>query len=123
MNRTHRTTRLKPEQERALIGLAGQRNISCYEMLRRIIERGFEAVCDHTDPAVDIGILTQELANISVRLIDVERLIDRSLFTTCAGYSYARAAALGLRQSDEVITTDARAAYERQRGMAGEQAS
>ena len=45
-------------------------------------------------------------------------MLDRTLFTACAAYAYARHAALGTKKSDETIATEARAAFERQRSLA-----
>jgi hypothetical protein len=45
------------------------------------------------------------------------------LFAACAGYTYARSSALGQRRTDDVLTAEVYAAFERQRSLAGETAS
>ncbi len=54
--------------------------------------------------------MASEIAAMSIRFAELERILDRALFTACAGYSYARQAALGGRRSDEAITAEAIAA-------------
>ena len=45
---------------------------------------------------------------------------DHQLFTACAAYCYARSAALGTRKTDEIITAEINAAYDRQRRLSQE---
>jgi len=52
--------------------------------------------------------------------VDVERTLDRTLFTACAAYCYARNAALGARTNDETVTAEINAAYDRQRRLSQE---
>ena len=40
------------------------------------------------------------------RLAEAERVLDRTLFTACAAYAYARSSALGGRTSAEVIAAE-----------------
>ncbi len=61
-----------------------------------------------------------ELASVSTRLVDVERMLDRALFTACAAYCYARSAAQATRKTDEAITAEINAAYDRQRRLSQE---
>ena len=56
--------------------------------------------------------------NVEVHLAEVERVLDRTLFTACAAYAYARHSALGTRKPDEAIAAEERAAFERQRSLA-----
>lgn len=113
-----RTVRLNPSQARTLSGIAGRRGLTEYAMLQRIIEAGFLSVLHGTDRDSD----TREIANgvgmISERLAEVERVLDRALFTACAAYAYARHSALGTKKPDEAIAADAKAAFERQRSLA-----
>jgi hypothetical protein len=115
-----RTVRLNPSQARTLIGIAERRGLTEYAMLQRIIEAGFLAVLHGTDKEADTREIAIGVGAISERLIEVERVLDRALFTACAAYAYARHSALSTKKPDEVIAADAKAAFERQRSLAME---
>ena len=117
---TKRTVRLNPSQARTLTSIAGRRGLTDYAMLQRIIEAGFLAVMHGNDREADTRVIAAEVGAISERLAEVERVLDRALFTACAAYAYARHAALGTRKPDEVIAAEARAAFERQHSLAME---
>jgi hypothetical protein len=114
--------RLTPAQDRTLIGLAEQCGLSRYGMLARIIESGMASATTGVDAGTERAEIIAEIAAMNVRFVELERVLDRALFTACAGYCYARNAALGQRRSDEAITAEAIAAYERQRSLASEAA-
>lgn len=113
-----RTVRLAPSQARTLTSIAGRRGLTEYAMLQRIIEAGFLAVMHGTDRDADTREIATGVGVISERLAEVERVLDRALFTACAAYAYARHSALGTKKPDEVIAADAKAAFERQRSLA-----
>ncbi|MBL9071419.1 MAG: hypothetical protein JNM03_15660 [Sphingopyxis sp.] len=112
--------RLPAAIEKALHTLAEQQGISPYAMLQRSVEAGIAAQLN--PPVADDGSreLIVEVASISTRLADIERLLDRTLHTACAAYCYARSAAMGGGKSDEVITAETQRAYDRQRATAEE---
>ena len=87
-------------------------------MLARVVEAGFDTLLHSRSQEVDLAELVREIASMSVRLAEAEGVLDRTLFTTCAGYAYARHAALGTKKSDDHIASEARAAFERQRSLA-----
>lgn len=118
---TKRTVRLNPSQARTLRGIAERRGFTEYAMLQRIIETGFLAVINGTDRDTDTREIATGVGAIAERLAEVERVLDRALFTACAAYAYARHAALQSRKPDEVIAAEARAAFERQRSLAQDQ--
>ena len=89
-----------------------------YAMLARVVEAGFISLLHGTDKETDLAELAREIGTISERLAEAERVLDRTLFTACAAYAYARHAALGSKKSDETIAAEARAAFERQRSLA-----
>lgn len=120
MSARAQTVRLSPARHRTLSGLAGQHGLSEYAMLARIVDAGFAAVADGAARDADAREIATEVAAIAERLVDVERVLDRALFTACAAYAYARHAALGTKKPDEVIAAEARAAFERQRALAME---
>ena len=115
MKPVQHTVRLPVALDKALNALAERQGISVYAMLQRSVKAGIAA---QTNPPMrDAGNLeiVTELASVSTRLVDVERMLDRALFTACAAYCYARHAALGARTTDAAITAEINAAYDRQR--------
>ena len=118
MSARAQTVRLSPSQYRVLADFAKRRDLSDYAMLARVVEAGFLAMLHGTDKETDLAELAREIGTISERLAETERVLDRTLFTACAAYAYARHAALGTRKSDETIAAEARAAFERQRSLA-----
>ena len=120
MSARAQTVRLSPSQYRVLADFAERRGLSDYAMLARVVEAGFLAILHGTDKETDLAELAREIGAISERLAEVERVLDRTLFTACAAYAYARHAALGTKKSDETIATEARDAFERQRSLAME---
>ena len=118
MSARAQTVRLNPSQYRVLADFARRRGLSDYAMLARVVEAGFLAMLHGTDKETDLAELAREIGAISARLAEAERVLDRTLFTACAAYAYARHAALGTKKSDETIAAEARAAFERQRSLA-----
>lgn len=118
MSARAQTVRLNPSQHRVLTDFAKRRGLSEYAMLARVVEAGFLAMLHGTDKETDLAELAREVGAMSERLAEAERVLDRTLFTTCAAYAYARHAALGTKKSDETIAAEARAAFERQRSLA-----
>ena len=120
MSARAQTVRLSPSQHRVLASFAAKRGLSEYAMLARIVDAGFAATLHGSDKEADTREIAAEVGAISERLAEVERVLDRALFTACAAYAYARHAALGTRKPDEAIAAEARAAFERQRSLAQE---
>lgn len=118
MSARAQTVRLSPSRYRVLADFAKRRGLSDYAMLARVVEAGFLAMLHGTDKETDLAELAREIGAISERLAETERVLDRTLFTACAAYAYARHAALGTKKSDETIAAEARAAFERQRSLA-----
>jgi hypothetical protein len=112
--------RLSPAQDRSLIRHAEQRGLTRYKMLGRVVDHGLAAVESAINAPSEARELADEIAAMSVRFTEIERVLDRALFTACAGYAYARQAALGGKRNDEAISAEALAAYERQRSLANE---
>lgn len=118
MSARAQTVRLNPSQHRILAGFAAKRGLSEYAMLARVVDAGFAAILHGADKEADTHEIATEVGVISERLAEVERVLDRTLFTACAAYAYARHSALGTRKPDEAIAAEARAAFERQRSLA-----
>ena len=120
MSARAQTVRLSPAQHRTLCGLAKNYGLSEYAMLARVTDAGLAALVHGAGNDLDTGEIIAELASVSTRIVDVERMLDRALFTACAAYCYARSAAQATRKSDEVITAEINAAYDRQRRLSQE---
>jgi hypothetical protein len=118
MSARAQTVRLSPAQHRTLAGFAKQRGLSEYAMLARVVDAGLAALVHGAGGGIDGHEIVTELASVSTRIVDVERMLDRTLFTACAAYCYARGAASGARKSDEIVTEEITAAYNRQRRLA-----
>jgi len=114
------TVRLPASLDKALRALAERHGMSAYAVLQRSVKAGVTALAN--PPASDTlpREIVAELASVSTRIVDVERMLDRALFTACASYCYARSAALGARKTDEAITAEINAAYDRQRRLSQE---
>ena len=120
MKLVRHTVRLPVPLDKALRALAERRGISVYAMLQRSVKTGVATLADPAARDAISGELVSELASVSTRLVGVERMVDRALFTACAAYCYARQAALGARTDDETITAEINAAYARQRRLSQE---
>lgn len=89
-------------------------------MLQRCVKAGIATLANSPIRDTSPREIVAELAGVSTRMVDVERMLDRTLFTACAAYCYARTAATGARTTDEAITADINAAYDRQRQLSQE---
>lgn len=114
MRPVQHTVRLSIGLDKALRALAEQQDVSVYSMLQRSVQVGVATLASPADPDSLQREIVTELASVSTRLVEVERVLDRALFTACASYCYARSAALGAGKSDDVITAEIHAAYDRQ---------
>ena len=120
MSARAQTVRLSPSQYRVLADFAKRRGLSEYAMLARVVEAGFLAMLHDTDKETDLAELAREIGAISERLAEAERVLDRTLFTACAAYCYARSAAMGGGKTDEVLAAEINRAYDRQRAAMAE---
>ena len=123
MKPVQHTIRLAVTLDKALKALAERHNISVYEMLQRSVKTGVTALANPQPLDTTAQDIIAELASTSNRIVDVERMLDRALFTSCAAYCYARSAASGQRKTDEAIAAEITAAYERQRRLSQESRS
>ena len=114
------TVRLPVPLDKALRALAERHGISVYAVLQRSVKAGVAALANPLAPDTLPREIVTELASVSTRIVNVERMLDRALFTACASYCYARSAALGARKTDETITAEIEAAYDRQRRLSQE---
>ena len=120
MKPVQHTIRLAVTLDTALKALAERHDISVYEMLQRSVKTGVTALANPTQPDSSAQDIIGEIASISLAIVGIERMLDRALFTSCAAYCYARSAASGQRKTDEAITAEITAAYERQRRLSHE---
>jgi len=114
------TIRLPVTLDKTLKALAERHNISVYEMLRRSIKTGVATLANPPQRDTTSQDIISEVASIATGIVDVERMLDRALFTSCAAYCYARNASQGTRKTDEIITAEITAAYDRQRRLSRE---
>ena len=117
------TVRVPAVVDKAMQKLAAQQSVTPYEMLQRCVKAGVASLTNPPAQGTNDRELVAELASVSTRIVDVERMLDRALFTACASYCYARSAALGGGQTDEVIAAEVSPAYERQRRLSQEKQS
>lgn len=115
MKLVRHTVRLPVEVNKAVIALAKARGDTAYAMLTACVEAGVAALATQSSDGDEYREFVAEVASISTRLADVERMLDRTLFTACAAYCYARSAALKDGKSDAVLTAETNGAYDRQR--------
>jgi len=120
MKTTQYTVRVPAAVDKVIQKLAAQQNVTPYEMLQRCVKAGVAAQASPPAHGTTDRELVAELASVSTRIVQVERMLDRALFTACASYCYARSAALGGGKSDEVISAEISPAYERQRRLSQE---
>ena len=123
MRPVHHSVRLPIALDKAVRTLAERQGISVYAMLQHSVKAGIAAQTTAAAPDTTGREIVAELAFVSTRIVDIERMLDRALFTACAAYCYARSAASGARKTDEVITAEINAAYERQRRLSQESRS
>lgn len=120
MRPVQHTVRLPFSLDKALRALAQQGGVSVYSMLQRSVQIGVASLTSPQEQeALEREIVT-ELASMSTRLVEMERVVDRVLFTACASYCYARSVALGQAQPEDELITEIHAAYARQQRLARE---
>ena len=114
------TVRVPAAVDKAMQKLAAQQNVTPYEMLQRCVKAGVAALTNPPAHGASDRELVAELASVSTRIVDFERMLDRVLFTACASYCYARSAALAGGKTEEDIAAEVSPAYERQRHLSQE---
>src|SRR3546814_12686829 len=95
MKPVHHSIRLPISHDKALRALAERHGVSTYAMLQRSVKTGIATLANPPAPDTSNRELVTELASVSTRIVDVERMLDRSLFTACPAYCYARNAEIG----------------------------
>jgi hypothetical protein len=120
MRPVHRSVRLPVSLDKALRALAERHGVSVYAMLQRSVKAGVAALANPPAPDIAPREMVAELVSVGTRIVDVERMLDRTLFTACAAYCYARSAAKGVRMTDEAIAADINESYDRQRRLSQE---
>src|SRR5690554_6293750 len=90
MKPVQHTVRLPIALDKTLKALAERHNISAYEMLQRSVKAGVTTLVNPPQRDTTSQDIVSEVASIATRIVDVERMLDRVLFTSCAAYCYAR---------------------------------
>ena len=114
------SVRLPIALDKELRQLAERTGMSVYAALQASVLVGIEAQNTSSSQQTEFSEMIAELAFLSTRLTEYERILDRVLFTTCAAYAYARSGASGVRKSDDIITSEINEAYDRQRRLSQE---
>lgn len=112
------TVRLPADLDEVLRKLAEQQDVTIYAMLRQSVKAGIAAQAGALPPGALDRELVAEVASISTRQNDLERMILRALYAACAAYCYARSAAMGGGKTDEAILAEINRTYDRQRAIA-----
>ena len=117
------TVRLPVEVDKAVLDLANTKGDSVYAMLAICVEVGVAALAGAPPHEAANQELIAEIASVSTRLADVERMLDRTLYIACTAYCYARSASQGGGKTDEVVLGEINRAYDRQIAIAREAGS
>jgi hypothetical protein len=86
MRPVHHSVRLPISLDKAVRSLAERQGISVYAMLQRSVKAGIAAQATPLAPETTNREIVAELASVSTHIVDVERMLDRTLFTACAAY-------------------------------------
>lgn len=113
------SVRLPLVLDKALRSAAQSRQTTPYALLQQCVRAGLASLSgEQTSPEREAE-LAQEIGALTVRLAQVERLTERTLFVACAAYTYARATA-GPRVDEPALTAEINAAFARQLKLAGD---
>ena len=110
--------RLPLTLDKALRQQAERRGISAYALLQHCVRKGLASLDARNDDSAELGQLTSEIVRLGTGQAGIERVTERALYVSCAAYTYARAAALGTRTSDDKLTAEIEAAFARQLAQA-----
>ena len=80
------TVRLPADLDEVLRKLAEQQEITIYAMLQQSVKAGIAAQVGAPPAGAVDRELVAEVASISTRQNDLERMIDRTLYAACAAY-------------------------------------
>ncbi len=105
--------------DKALRHAAQSRQITPYALLQQCVRTGLASLSGEQAEPQFAAEMAQELGGLAARLAHVERLTERTLFTACAAYTYARAAA-GPRTDEASLIAEINAAFTRQLNLAGD---
>ena len=78
------TVRVSPSHYRLLSSLAERRKMSRYKMLGHVISKGLLAYDQGASAPVELAEIAGEIGELSTRLAELDRVLDRTLFTACA---------------------------------------
>ena len=118
MRHVQYSVRLPSALAKALEQAAQTRNVSAYSLLQQCVRTGLASLSGEQTPQF-VAEIAQEIGTLAARLAHTERLAERTLFTACAAYTYARVAA-GPRSDEATLTAEINAAFTRQLQRAGD---
>lgn len=113
------SVRLPLALDRVLRQLSARLEMTPYALLQQCVRAGLASLSGEQTTSQITGEIAQEIGTLAARLAHTERLAERTLFTACAAYTYARVAA-GPRSDEATLTAEINAAFTRQLQRAGD---
>lgn len=113
------SVRLPVALDKALRHAAQACQTTPYALLQQCVRAGLSSLSGEQTALQLTAEIAQEVGTLAARLAHVERLTERVLFTACAAYTYARAAA-GPRTDEVSLIAEINAAFARQLNLAGD---
>ncbi|MDD2876453.1 MAG: hypothetical protein PHT60_04390 [Acidiphilium sp.] len=114
------SVRLPLVLDKALRHAAQSRQTTPYALLQQCVRAGLASISgEQTAPQFAAEVVAQEIGALAARQAHVERLTERTLFTSCAAYTYARIA-VGPRTDEANLIAEINAAFARQLKLAGD---
>ncbi|WP_419318820.1 hypothetical protein ACN2C7_17850 [Caulobacter sp. ErkDOM-E] len=123
MHRVSLSLRLTRTQDASIQRHAEAHGITRYQAAIRVMEAGLATIMASSTPTSSDGAdVAAAIGELVVRAAVLERLIDRTLYTSAAAYTFARQAALSGAHDpaklDQALSEAAGEAYRRQRDLA-----
>ena len=119
MKHIQHSVRLELALDEALKRHAKAKNISPYSLLQHCVRTGISTLGGDDDVAKIVTQLAIQIGSMSAGLSHLERLCERSLYVSCAAYSYARVATSGQRIDEAKLNEEINSAFNRQLKRAG----
>jgi hypothetical protein len=118
MTQVQHSIRLPLALDKALRDAAARQEVSTYAVLQRSVRLGLSQMSGQQDATQTLADLSAEVGQINGRLVQLERLTERSLYVACAAYVFARAS-IGSGSDDPRLTEEVKQAFARQLDLAG----
>ena len=119
MKHIQHSVRLDIALDEVLKRHAKAKNISTYSLLQHCVRAGLSTLSGGENIDAVVTQLSIQIGSINTRLNYLERLCERSLYVSCAAYSYARVATSGQRIDEAKLNEEINSAFNRQLKRAG----